>query len=85
MKNEPNKITDVCDLSAEAERMVFDGHIRQTLKQLEGNVTAHQTAQPADVRSDHREYSVLQQIPRHGHTCFRCPHRFGSCRFFCCG
>src|ERR1700733_12865878 len=85
MKNNPNKITDLCDLSAEAERTVFDGHIRQTLKHAEGNVTAHETARPADAQSDRHEYSVLQHTPRHGHACFRCSHRLGSCRSFCRG
>ena len=84
MKDKPNKITDVCDLSAEAERTVFDGHIQETLKQVEGNVTAHETARPAGAQSDRHEYSVLQHTLRHGHACFRCPRRLGSCRSVCC-
>lgn len=85
MKNKPNKITDVCDLSAEAQRTVFNGHIHETLKQVEGYVAAHETTQPVDVRSDRHEHSVLQPTPRRGHACFRCPCRLGSCRSFCCG
>src|SRR5882757_8578561 len=65
MKNEPNKITDVCDLLAEAERTVFDDHIHQMLKEVEGNAAAHETARPADARSDRHEHSVLQHISRH--------------------
>lgn len=85
MKNEPDKITDVCDLPAEAERTAFDGHIHEALKQVEGNVAAHETARLADVRFARREGSELQPAPRLGHACFRCPLRLDSCRSFCCG
>jgi hypothetical protein len=85
MKNKPNKITDVCDLPAEAERTVFDGHIHETLKQVEGNVAAQEIARPADARFARREDSGLQPASRLGHACFRCPHRLDSCRSVCCG
>jgi hypothetical protein len=84
MKNKPNKITDVCDLSAEAERTVFNGHIHQTLKPVEGNVTAHETARPADAQFARLEYSVVQPAPSQREACFRCPHRLGH-DSFCCG
>jgi hypothetical protein len=85
MKNKPDKITGICDLSAEVERAVLDGHIHEALKQVEGNVTAHETARLADIRFARREDSELQPAPRLGHACFRCPHRLGSCRSVCCG
>jgi hypothetical protein len=84
MKNEPDKITDVRHLSVETERTVFDGYICQTLKQVGGNVTAHETGRSADARFARREDSGLQPAPRHGHACFRCPHRSGSCGSVCC-
>jgi hypothetical protein len=80
MKNNPNQAADVPDLSAEAERAVFDSHIHQTLEHIEGNVAAHES-----VRSDRHEYSALQDPPRHGHACFRCPRCLGSCRSLCRG
>jgi len=84
MKNKPGKVTDVRHLSVETEHTVFDDYIRQTLKQVEGNVTAHEVARPADVRSDRHEYSVLQPAPRQRQACFRCPYRLGH-GSFCCG
>ena len=85
MKNKPNKITDIFDLLAEAKRTVSDGHIHETLKQVEGNVAAHEIVRPADARFARREDSGLQPAPRLGQACFRCPQRLGSCRSVCCG
>lgn len=84
MKNKPNKTTDVRDLSAEAEHTVLDGHVRQRLKQVEGNVAAHETARPAEVRFARRDCSVLQPATCQRRVCSRCPRRLDSCRSFCC-
>ncbi|HXI71599.1 MAG TPA: hypothetical protein VNN22_14685 [Verrucomicrobiae bacterium] len=83
MKNKPNRITDVRHLSVDTERTVFNGHIHQTLKSVEGNVTAHETARPADARFARREYSVVQPATGQREACFRCPHRLSHGRF--CG
>jgi len=84
MKTKPNRITDVRHLSVDTEHIVFDDYIRQTLKQVEGNVAAHETARPVDTRIARCEYSVLQPAPRQGQACSRCPYRLGH-GSFCCG
>jgi hypothetical protein len=72
MKNESNKVADFCHLPAKAEHQVLNSHIQETLNKVEGNVTAHDTFRCADVRSNHRERSVLQCVPLQGQACFRC-------------
>ena len=84
MKNKPNKTADVCDLSAAAEHTVLYGHIRQTLKQVEDNVIAHEPGRPTVARFARREYSLLQPTPRQRQACSLCPHRLGH-DSFCCG
>ena len=77
MKNKPNKVTDVSRLPARAEYPALNGHIQETINQAEGNVTAHDTFQCTDARSDCREHFMLQCVPGQGQACFRCPCLLG--------
>jgi hypothetical protein len=83
MKNKPTNIKDVCDLSAKAERSVFDGNIRLTLKNVESNVVAPEAGRPADARCARCDFSVLQREPRQKQACFRCPYRLGRASIGC--
>jgi hypothetical protein len=83
MKNKPDNLKDICDLSAKAERAVFDGTIRQTLKKVESNVVAPEAGRPADARCARCDFSVRQHEPRQKRACFRCPYRLGRASIGC--
>ena len=72
MKNKPNKVTDVSRLPAKNECTMLNGHIQETLNQIEGNAAAHDACQCPGARSDYREHSMLQCVPLRGQACFRC-------------
>jgi hypothetical protein len=72
MKNESNRVADICLLSAKAEPPALKGHIQGKLNRVEGNLIARDTMRCADARSDLREHSVFQCNPLQGQTCFRC-------------
>jgi hypothetical protein len=72
MKNKLNKVTDVSRLPAKNECTMLNGHIQETLNQIEGNVAAHDACQCPDARSNYREHSMLQCVPLQGQACFRC-------------